>query len=142
MDLFTGYHTAFSFVALSGVLGILLWTPYVVARMVVWGLPTFLNNYPAGFPAKQPEQPLWAARAQRAHLNLLETLPAFLAVVLAASVLAPAAGPVVGMWAAVFFWARVVHAVVYTLGVPYVRTPVYLASWAAVLVIGAQALIS
>jgi uncharacterized MAPEG superfamily protein len=38
----------------------------------------------------------------------------------------------------VFFLARVGHAIVYMLGIPYLRTPVYLVSWAAVLMIAAQ----
>ena len=132
-------ETAYLYLGLSGLLTLLLWTPYILARMVVWGLPTFLNNYPDGYPAVQPEPPLWAQRAHRAHLNMVETMPAFIAVVLAAGALADSAGAAaVGQWAQVFFLARVGHAVVYMLGIPYLRTPVYLVSWAAVLMIGAQ----
>lgn len=68
-------ETAYIYLALSGMLTLLLWTPYILARVFVWGLPTFLNNYPEGFPAQAPEPPLWAQRAQRAHLNMVETLP-------------------------------------------------------------------
>ena len=132
--------TAYLYLALSGMLTVLLWTPYILARVFVWGLPTFLNNYPKGFPATQPEPPLWAQRAQRAHLNMVETMPAFIAVVAAAGFLADAAaGDAIGMAAQVFFFARLAHAAVYILGLPYLRTPVYLVSWAAVLVIGLQA---
>ena len=96
-----------------------------------------MNNYPNGFPKDQPEPQLWALRSQRAHLNMVETLPAFGAVVIAAGMLAPeSAYAGIAMWAQVFFFARVGHAVVYTLGIPYFRTPVYLVSWAAVLMIG------
>ena len=133
-------ETAYLYLALSGMLTVLLWTPYILARVFVWGLPTFLNNYPEGFPATQPEPPLWAQRAQRAHLNMVETMPAFIAVVAAAGFLADAtAGDAIGLWAQIFFFARLAHAAVYTLGLPYLRTPVYLVSWAAILVIGAQA---
>ena len=135
-----GIEAGLLYVALSSMLCVVLWVPYIGARaFLVWGLPTFLNNYPEGFPANQPEQPLWAERAQRAHLNLVETLPAFIGVVWAATALGGAAAAgVVATWSAVFFWARVAHAVVYTAGVPFLRTPVYLVSWAAILVIGAQ----
>lgn len=136
--------TAYHYLALSGLLTILLWTPYILARLFTWGLPTFLNNYPEDFPAKQPEPPLWAQRAQRAHLNMVETMPAFIAVILAAAYFAKddaSIAPVVGHWAMVFFVARLLHAVVYTLGIPYFRTPVYLVSWLAVLVIGAQSVL-
>jgi len=134
-------ETAYTYLALSGMLAILLWTPYILARVFVWGLPTFLNNYPDGFPAKAPEPPLWAQRAQRAHLNMVETLPALIAVVLAAAMLGTEGeGEVIGTLVKVFFFARIGHAIVYTLGIPYLRTPVYLVSWACVLAIGYHAL--
>lgn len=131
----------FIYLALSGVLTVLLWTPYILARLFVWGLPTFLNNYPEGFPAHQPEAPLWAQRAQRAHLNMVETMPAFIAVVVAAALLETGTAAAVAEWAGVFFYARVLHAIVYIAGVPYLRTPVYLVSWAAILMIGAEILL-
>ena len=137
-------ETAYHYLALSGLLTVLLWTPYIVARLFVWGPLTFINNYPEGFPAKQPEPPLWAQRSQRAHLNMVETMPAFIAVVLAAGLLKGGDASVaatVGQWAMIFFFARLVHAVVYTLGVPFLRTPVYLVSWFAVLMIGAQSIL-
>lgn len=134
-------ETAYYYLALSGMLTLLLWVPYILARVMVWKLPTFLNNYPEGFPAKQPEPPLWAQRAQRAHLNMVETMPAFIAVVVAAGFLAgQEAGATVAQWAQVFFVARIAHAVVYLLGIPYLRTPVYLVSWFAILAIGATVL--
>lgn len=134
-------ETAYFYLGLSGMLCVLLWTPYILSRAITWGIPTFLNNYPEGYPKAEPETPLWAARSQRAHLNLVETLPAFAAVVVAAGSLAPAGMEAsVAMWAQVFFLARVAHAVVYTLGIPYLRTPTYLVSWASVLMIGATAL--
>jgi len=133
---------AYTYLAYSGMLAVLLWTPYILARVFVWGLPTFLNNYPEGFPAKAPEPPLWAQRAHRAHLNMVETLPAFVAVVAAASFLGTTGdqAALIGTLAQVFFFARIGHAVVYTLGIPFLRTPVYLVSWACVLLIGFQAI--
>lgn len=132
-------ETAYQYLALSGLLTVLLWTPYIVGRLFVWGLPTFLSNYPEGFPAKEPETPLWMDRSKRAHLNMIETMPAFIAVVVAAGLLG-AEGATIAKWAAIFFYARIAHAVVYTLGVPGLRTPVYLVSWAAILMIGFTAI--
>ncbi len=126
------------YLALSGILCVLLWIPYILNRVFVWGIPAFASNYPSKkFPAEAPTIPVWAKRSQRAHLNMVETLPAFAAVVLAAY-LTDANNPIVISWAAIFFWARVFHASVYILGVPYLRTPIYLISWAAVLIIGIQ----
>ena len=34
-------ETAYTYLALSGMLTLLLWTPYILARVFVWGLPTF-----------------------------------------------------------------------------------------------------
>ena len=133
---------AYTYLALSGVLTLLLWTPYIVARLFVWGPITFLTNYPKNFPAEQPTPPLWAQRAQRAHLNMVETMPAFIAMIVAADYLVgDSIGPTVGAAAQVFFLARIVHAVVYILGVPTLRTPSYLVSWAAILFIASEILL-
>ena len=132
-------ETTYIYLAASGVLTLLLWSPYILSRMLSWGIPTFLNNYPPNYPAEEPTPPLWAQRAKRAHLNLVETLPALVAVVIAAASIAPATSyATINQFAAIFFFARLVHAAVYILGVPYLRTPSYLVSWAAVLVIGYQ----
>lgn len=135
-------ETAYTYLVLSGVLTLLLWTPYIVARIFVWGPLTFLTNYPKNFPAEQPTPPLWAQRAQRAHLNMVETLPAFIAVLVGTDYLiGDSAGLVVGLCAKVFFFARLAHAIVYILGVPGLRTPIYLISWASILMIAKQALL-
>jgi len=42
------------YLVLSGALTLLLWTPYIVARLFVWGRFRVLNNSPEEFP----EQPL------------------------------------------------------------------------------------
>ena len=134
--------TAFLYLTLSGVLTVLMWTPYILARFFVWGPLTFLGNYPPNFPADEPTPPLWAQRAKRAHLNMVETMPAFIAVVLGAGYLVgDSAGVAIGVWAQIFFFARMLHAIVYTLGLPAMRTPVYLVSWFAILMIAAQALL-
>lgn len=135
-------ETAYFYLALSGVLTLLLWTPYILARVFVWGIPTFLSNYPDNFPQEQPTPPLWAQRAQRVHLNMVETMPAFIAVVVAAGFLVPqAAHTEIASWAQLFFISRVFHAIVYTAGIPFLRTPVYLVSWASILMIGANILL-
>lgn len=134
-------EVAYTYLILSGILTVLMWTPYILARVFVWGLPTFLNNYPKNFPVEQPEPPLWAERSKRAHLNMVETMPAFIAVVLGASVtMSGQPTEAIGQAAAVFFFARIVHTIVYTLGLPYLRTPSYLVSWGAILFIGFTAL--
>lgn len=132
---------AYFHLLLSGVFTALSWTPYIAARVVVWGPKHFITNYPEGFPATAPEPPMWAQRAQRAHLNTVETMAAFVAVLIAALELAePAAHDAIGTLAQVFFLARLVYSAVYVAGVPFLRTPIYLVSWACILLIAAQAL--
>lgn len=137
-------NTIYLYLALSGVLTLLLWTPYIVARLFIWGPLTFLNNYPDDFPKKIPEQPLWAERAQRAHLNMVETMPAFISVVIGSTFLLNEMTQdvaTIATWCAIFFWARVAHAIIYILGIPFLRTPVYLISWFSILAIAASAIL-
>lgn len=132
------------YLTLSGILTLLLWTPYILARVFVWGLPTFLNNYPDKFPIEKPQQPLWAERAQRAHLNMVETMPAFIASVIGAAYFAAgneATIASIASWSAIFFWARVGYSAVYIMGIPFVRTPVYLVSWLSILAIGSTVIL-
>jgi uncharacterized MAPEG superfamily protein len=67
------------------------------------------------------ELPPWAARAKRAHANLLENLLPFAALVLVAHVSGKANG-MTGLGATIFFWSRLAYAVVYTAGITFVRT--------------------
>jgi uncharacterized MAPEG superfamily protein len=63
----------------------------------------------------------FAGRARRAHLNMIENMVLFTALVLIAAV-AGKANATTAMGALIFFWARLVHAVIYLLGIPYLRT--------------------
>lgn len=130
-------QTAYYYLALSGILTVLLWTPYIVSRLFTWGLPAFLNSY----PKNEPVLPEWAQRSQRVHLNMVETMPAFVAVILAAGyIVGDTSGTTIALWAQVFFYARIAHAIVFSFAIPYLRTPTYLVSWAAILMIGVHAL--
>lgn len=67
------------------------------------------------------ELPAWAARAKRAHLNMLENLAPFAILVLAAHVTGKA-NATTALGATIFFWGRVAHLLSYTAGLIYVRT--------------------
>jgi uncharacterized MAPEG superfamily protein len=67
------------------------------------------------------EMPGFAGRARRAHLNMLENMVLFAALVLIA-VLANKTNATTAMGALIFFWARLVYAVIYLIGVPWLRT--------------------
>lgn len=118
----------------SAVLCVVLIFPYVLCRIMVWGLvPT------VGYPSNPPPLPAWAQRAQRAHLNLLENLAPFAVLVLVAQQTG-AANATTALGATVFFWARVVQAIVHIFGVPWLRTLAFFASIAGMVMILTQLL--
>ena len=80
------------------------------------GLPRLAGNR-----EDLPELTGWAGRARRAHLNMLESLAIFAIVVLVAHV-AGRANEMTALGAQLFFWGRVAYAIVYILGLPWVRT--------------------
>lgn len=100
-------------VILTGV----LWIPYILDRIMVRGLMGAMAN-PS--PNDVPQSP-WAQRLQRAHLNAVENLVIFAALVLTLQILQRSTMSTM-IACAVYFWARLAHAIVYTLGIPVLRT--------------------
>ncbi len=91
------------------------------AQMQV-GLLTLVGNR-----EKFPEITGWAGRAARAHRNMTENLVLFAALVLVA-VAAGKTNAMTLLGAQLFFWARLAYAVVYLVGVPWLRTGVWAVS--------------
>lgn len=106
----------------SAVLCVVLFLPYVLARVMVWGLVDTV-----GYPKNPPALPDWAQRAHRAHVNMAENIGPFAALVLVAHVTG-AASDLTALGALIFFWARVAHAIVFIAGLPWVRTLAFVAS--------------
>ena len=100
----------------SAVLCALLFVPYGVATTIIWGLPVSVGNR-----ASTPPVPPWVDRSMRAHRNMLENLPHFAVLVLVAH-MTGLNNATTALGATIFFWARIAHAVVYTAGIPWVRT--------------------
>ena len=75
----------------------------------------------AGNRERMPELTGWAGRARRAQLNLLETLPLFIALVLMAHI-ARRTDAITIMGEQVFLIARVAHLAIYLAGIPWLRT--------------------
>jgi uncharacterized MAPEG superfamily protein len=95
----------------------LLWVPYILNRVMVRGLAGAMAN-----PSRndKPHAP-WATRLMFAHDNAVENLVIFAPLVLILAQIDYSTKWTV--WAcAVYFWTRVAHAVVYTMGVPVFRT--------------------
>ena len=113
----------------------LLWIPYIVDRSMVRGLQDAV-----GYPENPKPQSPWAQRLMKAHANAVENLVLFAALVLAAHAL-DVSGGAIATAAAVYFWARVVHAVVYAFAVPWLRTLSFTVAWLALAVIAWQILV-
>jgi len=86
------------------------------------GLPALAGNREGLAPCTG-----WAGRAARAHHNMLESLVLFAALVLIA-VVAGKTNSTTLLGAQLFFWARLVYAVVYLAGIPWLRTAVWFVS--------------
>src|SRR4051812_1531785 len=115
--------TELLYLTLAAVLTGLLWVPYILDRIMTWGL------IPAvGYPSNPPAQSPWAERLKKAHANAVENLVVFAALVLAANALG-ISGSAIATSAMVYFWARVVHAAAYTFAVPWVRTLAFTAGF-------------
>jgi len=86
------------------------------------GLPTLAGNREG-----LPEITGWAGRAKRAHLNMIENLVLFAALVLIA-VAAGKANAMTATGAMIFFWSRVAYAVIYVAGISWLRTAAWTVS--------------
>jgi uncharacterized MAPEG superfamily protein len=95
----------------------LFWVPYILDRAACRGLMGALAN-PG--PGDKP-QAAWAVRQMKAHDNAVENLVIFAPLVLTAHALGISTATT-ALACAVYFWARLAHYVVYTLGIPGLRT--------------------
>ncbi len=126
----TSLSYEFRMLAYSAFLCLVLWIPYILATIQVRGLAGAVG-YPTG---KYDDLPDWAQRNQRAHMNLVENLAPFAALVLVAN-LAGQAGAATAFGAALFFWARLVQAIVHIAGIPWARTGAFFVAWLGNLII-------
>lgn len=95
----------------------MLWVPYILNRIKEHGLLAALRNPMRDEPAKSE----WANRLMHAHNNAVENLVVFAPLVLILHFIAVRSDAII-MAIIVYFWARLAHAIIYTFGVPYLRT--------------------
>jgi uncharacterized MAPEG superfamily protein len=98
------------------ILTALIWIPYVLDRIAVSGITDTV-----GYPETPKVQSPWARRMKAAHANAIENLVIFAILVLVANVVGISNGATV-FAASLYFWARLVHVLAYTLALPWVRT--------------------
>lgn len=109
-------------VALTG----LLWLPYMLDRFAVRGFMGALAN-PSRNDKPQSE---WAQRLYFAHTNAVDNLAVFAPLVLTLHVMQHSTQSTV-IACAVYFWARLAHAILYALGIPLLRTAAFLVGFLA-----------
>lgn len=95
----------------------LMWVPYILDRVMMRGLMGAMAN-----PSRKDKpQSEWAQRLYFAHTNAVENLVLFAALVLTLDALGHSTMST-AIACAVYFWARLAHAIVYTAGIPVLRT--------------------
>lgn len=104
----------------------------VAGATVQVGLPRLAGNR-----EPLPDLTGWAGRATRAHHNMLESLVLFAALVLVAHA-AGLANEMTALGAQLFFWARLAYAIIYLIGIPWLRTGVWAVSLAGLILIFLQ----
>lgn len=119
--------TELTYLAWTALLTAALWIPYVVSQVAVNG-PLQPVNYVDPDPRPLPA---WGKRANRVHINAVEAFAPFAALVLVAHVAGKENG-MTAFWAASYFWIRLAHAVIYLIGVPYLRTILFVLGFVAV----------
>ena len=106
-------------------LTLFMWVPYVMAGIINDGLLGSLK-----WQGDQEQRSQWAARAKRAHYNAIENLIPFAVIVIIAH-LANVSNSATETAATAYFWLRAIHYIFYILGVSYIRTSAFIASWIA-----------
>jgi uncharacterized MAPEG superfamily protein len=118
--------------AWSAIFCIVMWIPYVLARVQVWGLLETM-----GYPPRPPALPEWALRLQKAHANMVENLPAFAAIVLIAHV-ANVHNGATELGALLFFAGRLGFTAIYVAKIVVLRTLAFVISWIGTVLIFLQ----
>ncbi len=127
--------TELYWLTLTALMTALFWVPYVHNRMVMTGLGGAL----AGSAPDSSSLSTWAQRAGRAHTNAIENLAIFAPIVLTAHVLG-ISNTATKAAVVVYFFARLLHFVVYSAGIPAARTLTFTAAWLAQIAIIASVL--
>jgi|JI8StandDraft_1071087.scaffolds.fasta_scaffold136368_2 uncharacterized MAPEG superfamily protein len=114
------------YTAMTAALAGSLWIPIIVNRLREMGVWKALKNPE---PDVRP-QAAWAYRLANAHRNAIENLVVFAPLALCVSL--PGLGTATtASAAALFFWSRVAHALIYTFGVPLLRTVAFVLGFGA-----------
>ena len=115
-----------SFTALTAALTGSLWIPIIVNRLREMGVWKALKNPE---PDVRPHAQ-WAYRLANAHRNAIENLVVFAPLALGVHMLGLGSAATAAA-ASLFFWSRLAHVLIYTFGVPLLRTVAFLVGFGA-----------
>ena len=98
----------------------------LIPNAAVFGLSQLAGGMAWGFGNRDTPFPVptWVERVRRAHMNMVENLPVFAALVLVAQV-SGKADATTALGSQIFFVARVAHVAIYVAGIPYLRTAAF-----------------
>lgn len=113
----------------------LLWVPIIINRLLEMGVWKALKNPE---PDVRPHAD-WAYRLANAHRNAIENLVVFAPLAITVHVLSLGTSLTAGA-ASVFLSARIAHAVIYTFGVPLLRTIAFVIGFACQMVMAGRIL--
>jgi len=128
--------TELEWLTLTALMTALLWVPYVLNRMARQGIFGAMGN----LPPDEPMPPSWAQRAKAAHMIAAENFPIYAALIIIVQV-AGTSNDVTRSAAALYFFGMFAHYVVFTLGIPYLRTVAYMVAGFGVEVVLAMTLL-
>lgn len=111
------------------------YAPYTLERIVKGGFFKALSDPQPDLEAKAP----WAVRSQRAHKNAIENLILFAPMVITVELLG-VNNEITSIAAMAYFVSRIAYLFVYTLGVPFVRPPLFGISLLATIILGVECL--
>jgi uncharacterized MAPEG superfamily protein len=112
------------------VLGLIQLLLATLASVAGRGLPWGVGARDEGWPPIGK----YGARLERAYKNFIETFPFFLGAVLVAHALDKSTHNSV-LGAQIYLWARVLYVPAYVLGIPFVRTIIWGASFVGILMV-------
>lgn len=127
--------TELYWLTLTALMTALFWVPYVLNRVAMTGLGGAL----AGGAPDSNSLSAWAQRAIKAHGNAVENFAIFAPIVLTAHVLG-ISNATTKAAVVVYFFARLLHFLVYSAGIPAARTLTFTAGWLAQIAIIASIL--
>ena len=121
--------------ALTALVTAIMWVPYIFNLISVRGLLDAM-----GYPDNPKPMSGWAQRLKYAHYNAIENLVVFSVFVL----IAHSAGihsKLTVLTCMVYFWSRLLYAIVYAARIPIVRTLIFAVSWICILIMAGSVIL-